>query len=94
MIRSFKANAIASVFANRKDRVVIKAKTNDHAALHALLAHALYTLCERLRGLLSSRTTGTAWQTQCSMQPTGAWMSGMTPCPVVVRRVSPVVVVA
>jgi hypothetical protein len=51
-------------------------------------------LCERLRGLLSSRTTGTAWQTQCSMQPTGAWMSGMTPCPVVVRRVSPVVVVA
>jgi hypothetical protein len=91
MIRSFKANAIARVFANRKDRVVIKAKTNDRHALHATYAHALYTLCECLRGLLSASTRGTAWQTQMSMQPT--WITGMSPCPVV-RRVSPVVVVA
>jgi hypothetical protein len=92
MIRSFKANAIARVFANRKDRVVIKAKTNDRHALHATYAHALYTLCECLRGLLLASTQGTAWQTRTSMQ--SAWMSGMSPCPVVVRRVSPVVVVA
>jgi hypothetical protein len=91
MIRSFKANAIARVFANRKDRVVIKAKTTDRHTLHATYAHAFYLLCECLRGLLSARTRGT-WQTQTSMQPT-AWMSGMSPCPVV-RRVSPVVVVA
>jgi hypothetical protein len=93
MIRSFKANAIARVFANRKDRVVIKAKTTDRHTLHATYAHAFYLLCECLRGLLSASARGTAWQTQTSMQPTGLWMSGMSPCPVV-RRVSPVVVVA
>ena len=92
MSRSFNANAIARVFANRKDRVVIKAKTNDHARLHATYAHALYTLCECLRGLLTASTRGTAWQPLPSMQPI-AWMSGMSPCSVV-RRVSPVVVVA
>ena len=91
MVRSFNANAIARVFANRKDRVVIKAKTNDRGALHAAYAH-FYCLCERLRGLLSASTGDTTWQTQTSMQP--ASMQGMQPCLVVVRRVSPVVEVA
>ncbi|MCC7084069.1 MAG: hypothetical protein IT427_03570 [Pirellulales bacterium] len=93
MIRSFKANAICRVFANRKDRVVIKAKTNDCHPLHATCAHALYTLCECLRGLLTASTQTAAWQPLTSMRPSGAWMRGMSPR-VVVWRVSPVVVVA
>jgi hypothetical protein len=47
-----------------------------------------------LRGLLGAstqtRTGTTAWQTDCS---TTSWMSGMQPCPVVVWRRSPAVVV-
>ena len=104
MNRSFKAIANRIVFANRKNRVAIrKAKTNDHAALHAHAVHALYCLYGSLRGLLGASTqnwrTGTAMpsadtlagQTDCS---TATWMSEMQPCPVVRRRSPAVVVVA
>jgi hypothetical protein len=46
-----------------------------------------------LRGLWCAGQTATAWQTSTSTQPSRSWMSGMQPC-VVVRRSSPVVVVA
>ena len=52
MFRSFKAIANRNVFANCKNRVVIrKAKTTEHATLHAPRAHS-YQLCASLRGLL------------------------------------------
>ena len=93
MSRLFKAIANRSVFANRKDRVIAnQAKTNDGATLSAHLAHAAYWLCGSLRGLLCAGQTATAWQTTFT-QPSRSWMSGMQPC-VVVRRSSPVVVVA
>jgi hypothetical protein len=97
MKRSFKAIANRIVFAIRKNRVAIrKAKTNDHAALHAHAVHALYCLYGSLRGLLGAstqdwRTGTTARPTECS---TATWMSGMQPCPVVRRRSPAVVVVA
>ncbi|HEY2825967.1 MAG TPA: hypothetical protein VGJ04_00075 [Pirellulales bacterium] len=96
MNRSFKAIANRIVFANRKNRVVIrKAKTNDHAALHAYAVHALYCLYGSLRGVLGAstqtRTGTTARLTDCC---TAMWQSGMQPCPVVRRRSPAVVVVA
>jgi len=94
MSRLFNAIANRSVFANRKDRVIAnKAKTSESTTLHAHLAHAAYWLCGSLRGLLCAGQTATAWQTSTSTQPSRSWMSGMQPC-VVVRRSSPVVVVA
>ena len=94
MNRSFKAIANRIVFAARKNRIdVRKAKTNDYR-LHAHAVHALYCIYGSLRGLLGAstqtRTGTTAWQTDCS---TTSWMSGMQPCPVVVWRRSPAVVV-
>jgi hypothetical protein len=92
MKRSIKAIANRTVFANRKDRVVIrKAKTNDHATLHAHAVHALYSLYGSLRGLLYAAT---AWQTDGSTQPWCSWMSGMQPCLAVRQRSPEVVVVA
>ena len=96
MFRSFKAIANRNVFANCKNRVVIrKAKTTEHATLHAPRAHS-YELCASLRGLLRTlrgltRSGGTGWQTDWSTQSQDSWMSGMQPC--CVRRSSPAVVV-
>ena len=100
MFRSFKAIANRNVFANCKNRVVIrKAKTTEHATLHAPRAHS-YELCASLRGLLCSLrglprtvhgTGSTSWQTDWSTQSQDSWMSGMQPC--CVRRSSPAVVV-
>lgn len=99
MNRSFQAIANRIVFANRKNRVDIrKAKTSDHAALHAYAVHALYSLYGSLRGVLGAstqlRTGTTARLTDCTTQPWCTWMSGMQPCPVVRRRSPAVVVVA
>jgi len=92
MNRSLKANAISRFFANRKDRAIdTKAKTSGHTTLHAQYAHALYSLCASLRGLLQSRRGGAARQAE-SMQPWCSWTSAMQPCRVAVRRVSPPVV--
>lgn len=95
MNRSFKAIANRIVFANSKNRVDIrKAKTSDHVTLHAHAVHAFYCLYGSLRKLLGAgtqlRTATTAWQADCT---TAMWQSGMQPCPVVVRRRSPAVVV-
>jgi hypothetical protein len=90
MSRLIKAIANRQVFANRKSRVAIKAKSSAHTTLHAQLVTAFYSLCESLRGLLGADAT--AWQTDPSTQPWCSWMSGMQPC-VVVRHGSPRVVV-
>jgi len=89
MNRLFKANAIRCFFANGKDRVIVnQAKTSDHVTLHAHAAHALYTLCGSLRGMLCAGPT--ARPAERSTQ-TWQWTSAMQPC-TSVRRVSPVVV--
>jgi hypothetical protein len=89
MKRSIKAIANRTVFANRKNSVVIrKAKTNDHATLHAYAVHALYSLYGSLRGILRTDATSSTWHASqwCT------WMSAMQPCSVVRQR-SPVAVV-
>ena len=97
MKRSIKAIANRTVFANRKNSVVIrKAKTNDHATLHAYAVHALYSLYGSLRGLLRAGSAlfdaqPTTRQTDTSTMPWCSWMHRMQPC-LSVRRPSPVFV--
>jgi hypothetical protein len=89
MKRSIKAIANRTVFANRKNSVVIrKAKTNDHATLHAYAVHALYSLYGSLRGYLRPDECTSQWCTS----PWSTSMSAMQPCSVVRQR-SPVPVV-
>jgi hypothetical protein len=100
MKSSLHAAANRGFFANRKDRrIVRKAKTNYHALLHARAAHAFSVLCGSLRGLwraatASADTDAMARPAIGSKRFTRTWMPGMQPCSVVVRRQSPVVVVA
>src|SRR5262245_34827179 len=98
MKSSLNAAANRGFFANRKDRrIVRKAKTNYHALLHARDAHAFSVLCGSLRGLWCAATASV--ESDAMARPaTGStqitWMPGMRPCSLVVRRQSPVVVVA
>ena len=98
MKRSIKAIANRTVFANRKNSVVIrKAKTNEHATAHAYAVHALYSLYGSLRGFLRAGSAlfdaqPTTRQTDWSTTPWCSWMSGMQPCSLVRQR-SPVAVV-
>jgi len=77
MNRWIKAIANRCVFATSKNRVdVRKAKTSDHAALHAPAMHALYSLYGHLCGLCAGRASldaSTAWPTERSTQSRKTW---------------------
>jgi hypothetical protein len=84
MKRSIKAIANRTVFANRKNSVVIrKAKTNDHTTLHAYAVHALYSLYGSLRGYLRPDECASQWCTWSAMQPCSV-VRQRSPVPVVV----------
>jgi hypothetical protein len=97
MERSIKAIAICRFFAARKDRAIVKAKTNDRAKLHTHFAQSFYSLCGSLRGLLSAgagntRANAMAWQASATQSTWCTRLLGMQPC-MVVRHVSPEIVV-